>query len=202
MIIRIHPCPKSNFLYNELTGTLRFQEDLPNRPHEPLAMGSPQENEPPPLPDRPSAPLLLRKTNGTPAIPSLAALHIATPTPPLPLSFQADGLIAPNPEPRPFVPENFGPLDSPPDDRVQRSRGIQSGLSGHNQPSSHFPSSVKSIQKQRPPYPMGSFSGTECWRKTFRDSQAQRLRSARSFRFPDQVGDRLRESNGGGFSGC
>jgi hypothetical protein len=28
---------------------------------------------------------------------------------------------------------------------------------------------------------MGSVSGTECWRKTFRDSQAQRLKSARSF---------------------
>jgi methylmalonyl-CoA mutase cobalamin-binding domain/chain len=60
--------------------------------------------------------------------------------------------MAPNPEPRPFVPEHFGPLDSPLDDMVQRSSGIQSGLSGHNQPSSHFPSSVKSIQKQRPPY--------------------------------------------------
>ena len=61
-------------------------------------------------------------------------------------------LMAPNPEPRPFVPEIFGPLDSPPDDRVQRSRGIQSELSGHNQPSFHFPSSAKPIQKQPPPY--------------------------------------------------
>ncbi len=132
----------------ELTDTFRFQEDLPNGPHEPLPMWSPQENEPPPPPDSPSAPLLLGKTDGAPAIPSLAALQITTPTPPLPLSSQPDGLMAPNPEPRPFIPENFGPLDSPPDDMVQRSRGIQSGLSGHNQPSSHFPSSVKSIQKQ------------------------------------------------------
>jgi len=78
------------------------------------------------------------------------ALQTATPTPPL--SSQPDGLMAPNPKPRPFAPENFGPLDSSPDDMVQRSRGIQSGLSGHNQPSSHFPPSVKSIQKQRSPY--------------------------------------------------
>jgi len=34
---------------------------------------------------------------------------------------------------------------------------------------------------------MGSFSGTECWRKIFRDSHAQRLRAARSFLFPDQA---------------
>jgi hypothetical protein len=113
-------------------------------------MWSPQENEPPAPPDSPSAPLLLGKTNGAPAIPSLAALQITTRTPPLPLSSQPNGLMAPNPEPRPFVPEDFGPLDSPPDDMVQRSRSIQSGLSGHNQPSSHFPPSVKSIQKQRP----------------------------------------------------
>ena len=118
----------------KLTDTFRFQEDLPNGPHEPLPMWSPQENEPPAPPDSPSAPLLLGKTNGAPAIPSLAALQITTRTPPLPLSSQPNGLMAPNPEPRPFVPENFGPLDSPPDDMVQRSRGIQSGLSGHNQP--------------------------------------------------------------------
>ena len=139
----------------ELTDTFRFQGDLPNGPHESLPMWSPQENEPPPLPDSPSAPLLLGKTNGAPAIPSLAALQITTRTPPLPLPFQPDGLMAPNPEPRPFVPEYFGPLDSPPDDMVQHSRGIQSGLSGHNQPSSHFPPSVKSIQKQR--YPLHGF---------------------------------------------
>jgi hypothetical protein len=95
-------------------------------------MWSPQENEPPAPPDSPSAPLLLGKTNGAPAIPSLAALQITTRTPPLPLSSQPNGLMAPNPEPRPFVPEHFGPLDSPPDDMVQRSRSIQSGLSGHN----------------------------------------------------------------------
>ena len=118
----------------ELTDTFRFQEDLPNGPHEPLPMWSPQENEPPAPPDSPSAPLLLGKTNGAPAIPSLAALQITTRTPPLPLSSQPNGLMAPNPEPRPFVPENFGPLDSPPDDMVQRSKSIQSGLSGHNQP--------------------------------------------------------------------
>jgi len=47
---------------------------------------------------------------------------------------------------------------------------------------------------------MGSFSGTACWRKTFRDSQVQRLRSARIFLFPYQVRDRLQESNGGGSS--
>jgi hypothetical protein len=35
------------------------------------------------------------------------------------------------------------------------------------------------------------------FRKAFSDSQAERLKSARGFRFPDQVGDRLRESNGG-----
>jgi hypothetical protein len=115
-------------------------------------MWSPQENEPLPLPDNPSAPPLLGKTNDAPAIPSLAALQIATPTPPLPLFSQPDALMIPNPEPCPCLPENFRPLDSPPDDMVQRSRGIQSGLSRHRQPLSHFPSSVKSIQKQRPPY--------------------------------------------------
>jgi hypothetical protein len=83
-------------------------------------MGSPQENEPPPLPDRPSALLLLGKTDSAPAIPSLAALPFATPTPPLPLSFQPDGLMLPIPELRPFVPENLDPLDSPPDGRRVR----------------------------------------------------------------------------------
>ena len=80
-------CGKTLFL-GELTDTFRFQEDLPNGPHEPLPMWSPQENDPPPLPDCPSASLLLGKTNDAPAIPSLAARQIATPTPPLPLSFR------------------------------------------------------------------------------------------------------------------
>ena len=90
----IHPqgtSKRGTLFLGELTDTFRFQEDLPNGPHEPLPMGSPQENEPPPPPDTPSAPLLLGKTNGAPAIPSLAALQIATPTPPLPLSYQPDG---------------------------------------------------------------------------------------------------------------
>jgi len=48
---------------------------------------------------------------------------------------------------------------------------------------------------------MGFFSGTASRRKSFRESQAQRLRSERRSRFPDHVGDRLRENTGAGFSG-
>jgi hypothetical protein len=48
---------------------------------------------------------------------------------------------------------------------------------------------------------MGFLSGTVSRRKSFRESQAQRLRSERRSRFPDQVEDRLRENTGAGSSG-
>jgi YD repeat-containing protein len=57
---------KGTLFLGELTDIFRFQDDFPKGTHEPLPMWSPQENEPPPLPDSPSAPPLLDKTNGAP----------------------------------------------------------------------------------------------------------------------------------------
>src|SRR5208283_2960172 len=94
---------KGTLFLGELTDFFQFQADFPNEPHEPLPMCSPQENEPLPLPDSPSAPPLLGITNDAPAIPSSAAFQIATPTPPLPLFSQSDALMNPNPEPCPSI---------------------------------------------------------------------------------------------------
>jgi len=40
------PVKEGTLVLGELTDTFRFQEDLPNGPHEPLPMWLPQENEP------------------------------------------------------------------------------------------------------------------------------------------------------------
>jgi len=138
---------KGTLFLGELTDIFRFQDDFPNGPHEPLPRWSPQENEPPPLPDSPSIPPLPDKTNGVPAIPSLDALQIATPFPQPPLSSQPDGLRTPNPEPSSLIVRYPFPAYRPPTTNPPQT--LRSPISDHHR----RPGSLSSATKQPEPNP-------------------------------------------------